>query len=633
KRAQIQLKAFGEGLKSLGTHLFTIGGAAVGAMAGAVKMFSEGTHELLEMSLRTGVSVEALSELGYAAAQSGLEMEGLEKGLRKMQKTVGEAAMGSAAAQEALAKLGLTTKDLMSLSPDRQFELIADRISRIQDPTLRAAMAMEIFGRSGTELLPLMNDGTKGIAELRKQAQALGLTVSTETAEDAAKLHEALKNLWLVAKKLYTSIGAALAPMFTALADAATRAAVTATAWIREHRSLIVTAFQTAAAIAGIGVALYVAGTVITTMIAAFHTLSVMVVGAGAFLSAMGTILVGLFSPIGLVVAAVVGLGVAIFKYTSAGGTALSWLIDRFGELKSFVGDVVQGITDALAAGDPELAAKVLWLALKVVWQEGVNWLNGVWVTAKHFFVKTAQEMWYGALTVAEQVWHGLEVAWIETVAFLSKTWTNFVADIQLAWGGIQNWLSKKWTDLFALFGSLTDEQAALAKNLGDEEFTNDVRDIENKRSQSLSETETKQANARSAAKDEHDATLKKLDDDLQEALGKLNPENDPALQATKDELKTAREALTAALEQAKQEHGKPSVVLADRRSFLDALESDGGLTSLLVNKLGIVGSFNPIGMERTFGGRPELQALKAIVKNTGAMAAKFYAGGSVFVP
>ena len=95
KAAQKKLEAFGAGLRSIGTKMAGIGVAAITALLGTAKAFSDTGDVLDKMSQRTGVSVEALSELGYAADLSGTDMETLENGLRVMQKSLVEAAKGS----------------------------------------------------------------------------------------------------------------------------------------------------------------------------------------------------------------------------------------------------------------------------------------------------------------------------------------------------------------------------------------------------------------------------------------------------------------------------------------------------------------------------------------------------------
>ena len=75
-----------------------------------------------------------------------------------------------------------------------------------------------------------------------------------------------------------------------------------------------------------------------------------------------------------------------------------------------------------------------------------------------------------------------LEVAWIETTAFLSKTWTNFTSDVQEAWHLVQNWLTRRWIDVMNLLGDLTDEQAAAAKQMADQDFADTAAGIEQRR-------------------------------------------------------------------------------------------------------------------------------------------------------
>ncbi len=96
RAAQKRLQAFGEGLRSIGTRLGAIGASALTALFGTAKTFADMGDSLDEMSARTGVSVETLSELGFAAELAGGDLETLEAGLRKMQRTIGGVAAGLA---------------------------------------------------------------------------------------------------------------------------------------------------------------------------------------------------------------------------------------------------------------------------------------------------------------------------------------------------------------------------------------------------------------------------------------------------------------------------------------------------------------------------------------------------------
>ncbi|MCC6320437.1 MAG: phage tail tape measure protein, partial [Phycisphaerales bacterium] len=461
RRAQKQLQAFGAGLRSIGTRFVGIGAAATAGLLGTAKLFSEMGDVLDKMSIRTGVSVEALSELGYAAELSGANLEILESGVRIMQRTLGEAAQGTSTAVEALDRLGLSAAQLAGLSPEQQFKVLADRISQVTDPTLRAAIAMEVFGKAGTKLLPLMAEGAAGIEAMQEEARRLGLTVSTETARDAAQLNDALGTLWKVLKQGVFTIGGALAPMLKDLAERITRIIVSVTTWIKANRETVVWALKVAAAVAVAGVAIVALGYIVSGIGATLGIVAGVIGGIGAAFSMIGAAIAAILSPVGLAIAAIVALGGVLVVTTGVGGEALAWLGEQFTRLRDWVAKVVGGISDALAAGDIALAAEILWLSLKVVWQQGVAALNKVWLEAKEFFVSTAYGMWYGALAAAEIVFHALEVAWIETTAFLSKTWTNFTTGFQQIWESATSWVAKRMLEIQGLFDSGLDVDAA----------------------------------------------------------------------------------------------------------------------------------------------------------------------------
>src|SRR4051812_10277800 len=88
--AAAKLKAFGSAVGSIGKTMLKLGGGILGPLAAAGKVFADMGSELNDASQRTGIAVEALSALKFAAEQSGSSLEGLEGGLRKMQKTITE---------------------------------------------------------------------------------------------------------------------------------------------------------------------------------------------------------------------------------------------------------------------------------------------------------------------------------------------------------------------------------------------------------------------------------------------------------------------------------------------------------------------------------------------------------------
>src|ERR1051326_4365428 len=140
-KAAAKLKAWGAGITNLGAKAFAAGAAITTPLLMASKLFGETGSELLHMSQRTGIGVESLSALGFAAGQVGIDMEQLERSLKFMEKTIGGAGAGSQEAAGHIQKLGLTVQQLVGKSPEQPLRTISDAMSKIGDPAQRAATA------------------------------------------------------------------------------------------------------------------------------------------------------------------------------------------------------------------------------------------------------------------------------------------------------------------------------------------------------------------------------------------------------------------------------------------------------------------------------------------------------------
>jgi len=140
RAAENKLKAFGQRIRNLGLKLIGIGSAMAAPLLASAKLFAGYGDSVAKMARRTGLSVEALSELQFAAGQSGVAVTELESGIRRMQRTIYDAERGLSTATDALAALGVTADDLAGLSVEQQFKLLADRIAQIEDPTRQAAV-------------------------------------------------------------------------------------------------------------------------------------------------------------------------------------------------------------------------------------------------------------------------------------------------------------------------------------------------------------------------------------------------------------------------------------------------------------------------------------------------------------
>ena len=209
-------KALGAVKKAAAGFAIAGGAALVAFGVKAVTSFADAGDEIHKMAARTGFGTEALSELKFAAEQSGASLESIEKASKRMASTIFDAEMGLLGAKDALAALGLTAEDLKGLSPETQFQIIADKLGAVEDASTKAAIAQDIFGRSGAELIPLMNEGAEGMAALRQEARDLGVVFSQDAANSAADFKDAQNELKSAVNGVFFAVGSELTPAITA---------------------------------------------------------------------------------------------------------------------------------------------------------------------------------------------------------------------------------------------------------------------------------------------------------------------------------------------------------------------------------------------------------------------------------
>ena len=216
-----------------------VGGAIIAGFGMATKQFAQTADDLDEMSQRTGMSTTALQKLGYAAKLSGGSLDGLEGSVKKMQMYLHAASQEGGGTSSALKQLGLDIKNLQGLKPEDQFMAIAEALATIEDPTTRAALAVEVFGRSGTDLLPILADGKQGLKDMQNEAQELGNIMGEDTVKKGAELNDTLDKLDMSMKALQNSIGAALAPELTKFVDKLVIVIGTMTQWLALNPQVI----------------------------------------------------------------------------------------------------------------------------------------------------------------------------------------------------------------------------------------------------------------------------------------------------------------------------------------------------------------------------------------------------------
>jgi len=189
--------------------------AAAAALVGAVKSAADYGDQLDNMSQRTGVAVEELAKLQYAAKLSDTSSEALGKGIGNLSKLMVAAAGGAEESSKLFEKFGINLRNADGTirgTSDVLYDL-ADVFATMPEGPQKTALAMEFFGKKlGQELIPLLNQGSEGLKAMADEAERLGLVLNAEQAKAAADFNDNLDRLGQLSKSVAVSIGNALIP-------------------------------------------------------------------------------------------------------------------------------------------------------------------------------------------------------------------------------------------------------------------------------------------------------------------------------------------------------------------------------------------------------------------------------------
>lgn len=204
--------AFNSINKSLGTLRSSFQSLSIVAtatvFAGFIKAQINAADALNDMSERTGVAVDELSKLQYAAKLSDVTTEQLQGGLVKLSRGMSDASKQTGEAYNAFTALGISVKnnDGTLKSSSQVLGELADKFAGYENGAAKTALATAIFGRSGAELIPLLNQGSAGITDLGRELEVLGGVIMPEAAKQAGIFNDNIDRLGIVAGSVGKSI-------------------------------------------------------------------------------------------------------------------------------------------------------------------------------------------------------------------------------------------------------------------------------------------------------------------------------------------------------------------------------------------------------------------------------------------
>lgn len=339
-------------------------GAAVTSLTAMAFKSAEATDRVDKLSQKIGLSRQGFQEWDYIMSQSGMSVDQLQMGFKTLVTQIDQAVSGSGKGAESFKQLGISVTDTNGKVKNQEtiFNEAVIALQGMEEGTEKAKLANDLFGRSGAEMMPLLNGAAGSVEELRKKANDLGLVLSDEAIDSGVKFTDTMDSMKRSLGAVVTEVGVEVMPILQKMMD-----------WVIEHmpeiKQVVSDAFDKVADVfawakdnanwlipvlatmLGGFLALKVIG-VITTLIGAWNAITAAATGVA---TAFGTVLAFITSPIGLVVvaiAAVIAIIVLLVMNFDKVKEAASNLWDSiklfFGKIGDFIGNIFDGIKGAI---------------------------------------------------------------------------------------------------------------------------------------------------------------------------------------------------------------------------------------------------------------------------------------------
>ena len=384
-KAQGAISGFAKGAAA------TLAGAlSAGVFIAAGKAAINFADSVGKVAQKVGSSTKALSELNYAASLSDMTFSDLETGMRFLSKSMVNNA-------ELFNQLGVAIQnsDGSMRSTDQVLMELANKFAGMPDGVQKTALAMELFGRSGTALIPMLNAGSAGLEQMRQRAIDLGLSISEDTAKRAEQFNDTLTDLAAVGQGAMMRLASATLPLaqaFLNVSVAGAEAMVNLGGTIQDIAPY--------AAIAVAGIAGFYAPAVLAGL---FTTTSAIGVGLVGAIKAVGVAM--LANPLGLLVGTLAAAATAAYVFrddikNAIGIDVVKILKDVVNTSAAFVGDVFShlknlmniqaaalvGVSNSVLRGITNLANKAIDVLNMVV--DAANYVSSVTGTTFEPFAK-----------------------------------------------------------------------------------------------------------------------------------------------------------------------------------------------------------------------------------------------------
>lgn len=358
-----KVKSFGGNVSKAGTSMtkWATGPImAVGAgMVGLATKTGNYADRILDLTDITGMSSDAIQEWAYVADIAGVSTDAVNKAAEGLVRRLPQLEAEGGKATDALGKLGLTYDEMQKMSPEEQIDKLIYSLSEMEDPLERNAVGSSLFGGAWKDLAPILGMGQDEIAKVRKEAHELGVVMDEDglnTANGFRQSMERLKNEFgglfrqlavdvipILVDDLLPIIRDSIVPMIGQFVEGLSKLAEWFGNLSPGMQEMIIKAI---AIVAAIGPILVVVGKVIS----AVGTIISLFAKIAPLMKLVGAAFTFLTGPIGLAIAAVaaiIAIGVALWKNWDKVKEFAGALRDKLVEIFTAIKDIVIGIVKA----------------------------------------------------------------------------------------------------------------------------------------------------------------------------------------------------------------------------------------------------------------------------------------------
>ena len=217
-------KTLGNGVKTAakwGAGIATAAGGAVAGMTKFAKSSAAAMDTIDKQSQKMGMSTTAYQEWNHAMELSGMSIDTMKTGMKSLQKAMSGVDEEGNSTSEEFEKLGISLTDAngnLRSAEDIMNETVL-ALADMEEGAERTAIATKLFGRAGTEMAPMLNQGADAIKGMKQEAHDLGLVMDEDAVKSGAKLNDTLTNLKSSLSAMKTQLGASLIPIVQKFAE------------------------------------------------------------------------------------------------------------------------------------------------------------------------------------------------------------------------------------------------------------------------------------------------------------------------------------------------------------------------------------------------------------------------------